>query len=501
MNRREFLSITTGALAGVGLTSSLAVGSAAQEAVPADWDPERPLVVPGRPLRIQPVLIYATAQRKEATSWKSWGGVQSEDAASQEVDRITKELAALRSGAAFPLDILPVAKIKTVEEANRLLAAPCDVVLVFPATGGGGVLRACLPPDRHAIVFVRHRSGPVYYWYEALSVQYLRPDGAGPQHGNASVHDVVVDDYQDVLWRLRGLHGVKNLLGSRIVALGGTLGKYAPDAPQLARERYKLEITDVGYDTFEPRIRGALANAELMSKAGRWADQYLALPGTTLVTEKSFLVNAFALYHLFKQLMREHGAQTFTIKSCMGTIMPMSKTTACLSLSLLNDEGLLAFCESDFVVIPAGILLRHVSGRPVFMHNSTFPHKGMVTCAHCTSPRRMIGADYEPARIVTHYESDYGAAPKVELPKGQTVTFVNPEYSKERWLGFRGTVESNPAYEICVSQQDVQIQGNWRRLINEVRDSHWMMVCGDHLDAVEYAARKIGIAWESLFET
>ena len=46
----------------------------------------------------------------------------------------------------------------------------------------------------------------------------------------------------------------------------------------------------------------------------------------------------------------------------MGTIMPMSETTACLPLSLLNDDGYLAFCESDFVVIPSGILLHYISG-------------------------------------------------------------------------------------------------------------------------------------------
>ena len=58
------------------------------------------------------------------------------------------------------------------------------------------------------------------------------------------------------------------------------------------------------------------------------------------------------LYGLFKDLMRENGAEAFTIKDCMRTIMPMSRTTACLTLGLLNDEGLLAFCESDFVIIP-----------------------------------------------------------------------------------------------------------------------------------------------------
>jgi hypothetical protein len=212
------------------------------------------------------------------------------------------------------------------------------------------------------------------------------------------------------------------------------------------------------------------------------------------------VVNAFVLYRLFKELMQEHDATAFTIKSCMGTILPMAQTTACLTLSLLNDEGLIAFCESDFVIIPAGLLLRHVVNQPVFLHNSTFPHKGMVTCAHCTSPRRLDGRTYEPTQIVTHYESDYGAATKVDMPLGQEVTFIDPEYSTTRWLGFKGTVKGNPFYDICRSQQDVEVQGAWRKLLSEARDSHWVMAYGDWLKELGYASRKIGIQWVSLAE-
>jgi hypothetical protein len=184
----------------------------------------------------------------------------------------------------------------------------------------------------------------------------------------------------------------------------------------------------------------------------------------------------------------------------MSTVIPMAETTACMPLSWLNDEGLLAFCESDFVIIPAGILLHYICGKPVFLHNSTFPHKATVTCAHCTAPRRMDGARYEPAKIMTHYESDYGAAPKIEMPLGQQVTFIDPEYSTGRWLGFTGTVRSNPCHEICRSQQDVEIHGDWKKLLGEVRDSHWVMVYGDHLKPLAYAARKIGVQWVELGE-
>ncbi len=503
LTRRGFLGASTGLIAGMGLASfAEGAGAVSSEIFADEWDPERPFLQPGQPLKVQPVLIYRVAVRREQTSWKSWSGVQSDDKAQEEARRIAGELQSLCARADFAVEVLPVAVVTSAEEAEKIHSRAHDVVLVYPASGGGGTLRACLAGKTPSLIFVRHESGPIYYWYEALSVQYLatgeeRPDTeAAPKP--ATVYDVVVDDYDELLWRLRALYGVKNFVGSRIVALGGPMGKYAPTAPEDARHRFGLEIIEVGYEVFEPRLQKALADARLRALAEAWADKYLALPKTALETERRFVVNAFLLSIVFKELMREHQASAFTINQCMSTIMPMAQTTACLTLSLLNDEGLLAFCESDFVIIPAGILLRQLSGNPVFLHNSTFPHKGIVTCAHCTAPRRMDTAHYEPARILTHYESEYGAAPKVEIPEGQVVTFINPEYSTDRWLGYTGVVVSNPFYDICRSQQDVQIKGDWEKLLKEVRGSHWGMVYGDYLREAGYAARKVGIRWETI---
>jgi hypothetical protein len=380
------------------------------------------------------------------------------------------------------------------------------VTLVYACTGGGQMLRTCLELKPDSLVFVRHRSGPIYYWYEALSTRYLAADFQGGTANEAQsasgphVDDVVVDDYAEVLWKLRALHAVKNFRGTRIVALGGPWGKYAPDAPQKCEERFGMKILDVSYDDFGPKVQRALADQKVMAAAEQEVRRYLALPRTRLETGRQFVVNAFVLHRLFKEMMQEHDATAFTIKSCMGTILPMAQTTACLTLSLLNDEGLIAFCESDFVIIPAGLLLRHVVNRPVFLHNSTFPHKGVVTCAHCTSPRRLDGRRYEPVRLITHYESEFGAAPKVDMPIGQEVTFINPEYSTTRWVGFKGTVKANPFYDICRSQQDVEVQGAWKKLLAEVRDSHWVMAYGDWLNELGYAARKVGVQWVSLAE-
>jgi len=505
MNRREFVGLTTASIAGgvLNFDASAHSGSKTEE-----WSPDKPLIKTGRKLRVQPVLMYRIPQRRPATSWKSWGGIQTEQAASQEAKRISQELSSLSNVADFPLEILPVVKVKTIEQALQVHRNNYDVIVLYPATGSGDLLRACFAQekDSNTIIFSRHRSGPVYYWYEALSVRYLNTDDAPQQnnaanHGGVHVDDVVIDDMQELLWRLRALYGIKNFIGARIVALGGPWGKYSPEAPEVARNKYKIDIIEVGYDIVAPYIKSLLKDFSLIAKAQQWADKYLSLPNTTLMTDRKYIVNAFILYHTFKEMMLEHNASAFTIKSCMSEILPIAQTTPCLTLSLLNDEGFLAFCESDFVVIPSGILLHYISGRPVFLHNSTFPHDAIVTCAHCSAPRRMNGTSYEPAKIMSHYESEYGAAPKVEIPTGQQVTFIDPEYSTGRWLGFKGLVKSNPNYEICRSQQDVEIQGDWKKLKKEVRDSHWMMAYGDYLKELGYASRKIGIKWVNISQT
>lgn len=504
VNRRGFLSAATGALAANAWLPASALAAAKAPAWDRSrWDPDQPLQQPGRPLRVQPILMYQLPTRKHATSWKSWGGVQTAPAAAEEAARIQTELSALASRTEFRMEVLPVAHATSPEEAAKARGSAADVTIVYPATGSGTLLRACVGERGDALIFVRHRSGPVYYWYEALSGRYLRTHGAAASAGGPrlSVDNVVVDDPAELHWRLRALYGVKNLLGTRIVALGGVWGKYAEEAPQVARERFRMEILETSYDDLDQRIRAAFASPAAMARAEEWTRRYLSLPGTTLDTERPFVVNSFLLYGVFKDLLAEHNATAFTIRQCMGTIMPMAKTTACLTLGLLNDEGLLAFCESDFVIIPAGVLLRHIAAKPVFLHNSTFPHSAVVTCAHCTGPRRMDGVRYEPTRIVTHYESEYGAAPKVEIPIGQEVTFINPEYATGRWVGMKGIVEANPFYEICRSQQDVRILGNWKKLIHEVRDSHWVMVYGDYLRDAGYAAERLGLRWDPLIES
>ena len=506
ISRRQFVETVGVLAAGTFLTSGVVSGMSASGATvdpsPFQWDPDTPMLHPGKTLNVQPVLMYRDQPYRKLASYKSWGHVNSKETAEEEENRINQELKQLKSSAGFAVEFLPLITVSTVQETQKIHKQDYDVVLLYAATGQGDLLRACTSPDqtKDIIIFVRHRNGPIYYWYEALGDRYLKPEddpvlseNSADNHGPLTVEDVVVDDLDEILWRLRSLYALKNFIGHKTIAIGAASGKYDASAPANCQKRFKHEIVEFTYPQFEKRYNEYRNNPAIVAKAEAFTDRYLKMPNTKLETQRDFIVRAFLVYGIFKELLNTHKATTLTVLGCMGTMFEAANTTACLSLGWLNDEGYLGLCESDFVLVPAAILMRHVTNKPVFMHNSTFPHKGMVTCAHCASPRRMDGVNYHPMRIMTHYESDFGASPKVDFPIGQKVTFLDPHYTNPRWLTFTGTVQSNPDFEICRSQQDVLLEGDWKKLLREARDSHWTMSFGDYKNEVEYISRKIGI--------
>jgi len=248
----------------------------------------------------------------------------------------------------------------------------------------------------------------------------------------------------------------------------------------------------VSYKDLGELIKQAKADNAAVKRAKQRAEAYLKAPGNTLETKREFVDNCFLLEQVFRGIMKKADCQAITINGCMGTIMPLAETSACLTLSLLNDGQYVAFCESDFVVIPSGVLLANISGKPVFLNDPTYPHDGVITGAHCTAPRKMNGKDLEPVRIMTHFESDYGAAPKVEMRKGQVITNIIPDFKSRRWVGLLGKIIDVPFMDVCRSQIDIGYA------CDDLKLAHWMTGYGDYMKELGYALKKVGIEWENL---
>jgi len=495
LNRRQFVA----GLGAAGLaTSTLATSALAAVRRPSDIPAFAP--TPPKPLVIQPVLTVALPQRRPQTSWRSWGGFHTPADITAEQKRIAGELEKLKADSEFPLEVRSLVTLNDPNKAAELAKADHDVMLIYAATSWLNVLENLTNPEKWTVVFVRHKSGPVYLWYEIAHNRYLRK--TVDQYGQPGVdyQDVVVDRLDELQWRFRALYGLKNILGKRIVAVGGPAGwgVGGRKAPEISRTLWKMDIRTVSYKTLGQMIKTARANKTLVAYCRDCAGRFLKRQGIRLETERIFVDNAFLLTEVFKDLMAQHRTDAITINSCMGTIMPIAETTACLPLMLLNDAGYQAYCESDFVVIPSGILLHYITSRPVFLNDPTYPHDNVVTMAHCTAPSMMDGQNHEPTRILTHFESDYGAAPKVEFKKGQAMTIIDPDFDAKVWLGFRAKVLDNPFLDICRSQTDIGIEGDCETLVAETRGFHWMACYGDYLREVGYAIKKVGLRWNNL---
>jgi len=486
--------------AGAAALSSWAIaGRTARGQTPAT-EPDKPRFAPADELLVQPVLTYGVPRRGEQTSWRGWGGLQTERDAQKEVRHITDELKRLVAETGLNIRLLPVVPVRSPEQAANVASGKHDVLLIYAAAGGCAILNRLVVKDKPVLFFLRHRSGPISLYYEVLHPVFLRRRTDRYADTGVDVQDVVVDEYDDLAWRLRALAALRRTLGTRIVALGGALGWGVGHelAPPIAREKWHFDIRTVSYDDLARRIKKIRQDRQAIAEAKKQAAACLADPGIELHTDRKFVENAFVLVRIFKDYLREHGARAFTIGGCMTTVIPLAETTACLPLSLLNDEGYLAFCESDFVVIPAGVLMHHITQRPVFLNDPTWPHHGVVTLAHCTAPRKMNGKRAEPMKLYTHFESDYGAAPKVQMARGQMVSNVIPDFACRKWLGVLGTVQDNPFYDICRSQIDVAIIGDAQRLLEQMHGFHWMTCYGDCLKEVGYAIKHLDIAWENV---
>ncbi|MHB8900830.1 MAG: hypothetical protein ACYC6Y_18935 [Thermoguttaceae bacterium] len=493
VSRRWFLQAAGAAgMAIGGLT--LAAGETRAAAEPVEASEPFPR---GKPLRVLPILVYDHPTHQEQASWRGYGAIQTPEAAKEEAARIEKELAQLKAIADFPLELQPVRLLESQAGLAELGVDQVDLCVLYAAG-------SCTqwPLKVPMVMFVRHRSGPFYLGFEIAHWRFLRQSGDVPALDGFDTDDVIVDNCDELLWRFRAMYGLQNARNTKMLTIGG-LAAYSKEAqengPRVAKEVWGYEFVDIADEEFARRLQAARSDPKVARQAEEQTAALLAVKNVMLETDRKFVYNSFMALHVCRQLLEETGATNFGFSKCMGHAqMAILETTACLVLSLANDEGYTAYCHTDLSHTMPGVLLRWIASRPTFVCNSHVPYNGLFFVAHCQAPRRMNGRDYEPATIMTHYESDYGAACKTHYTKGQQVTVVVPNLRCTRWQAFRGSVVGAPSYPACRSQMEIAIDGRWQQLVREMEGFHAQVVYGDYTRELGYALKKLGgqIRWD-----
>ena len=386
----------------------------AAEAAIEPWDPDQPPIVTGRPLRVQPVLAHDVMAPREKTSWRSWGDIVNEQAAAEEMRRIAGGIERSGGQGGLPAGVLAHGQGDDRRAGGAISRKAISTWSCCTPPRTPGCSAPAVPPIRSATRSSSSgtsRAPPITAtsaWERATS-RCPRPscgNATAPTTTAAvTLDDVVVDDYDEVLWRLAGPLRPEELHWAADAGPGRALGKWDPAPPMSPAQRYKLDIVPIEYKELAVPAGRDPGGWEAPGAVRRLDRSLPGHAGHEAGNEEGVRPAGVRRLHRVPAVVAGVQGPAITVASCMGTIFGVANTAACMPLSWLNDEGYIAFCESDFVVMPPGILLHYITGKPVFMHNSTFPHKAMVTCAHCTAPRRMdgkqlrAGADHDPLRV------------------------------------------------------------------------------------------------------
>lgn len=160
------------------------------------------------------------------------------------------------------------------------------------------------------------------------------------------------------------------------------------------------------------------------------------------------------------------------------------RTTGCLALAQLNDEGIIAGCEGDLVATVAMLWVQRMTGTSSWMANPSRIDldRGILSLAHCTVPRSVSGA----YRLRSHFESGLGVGIQGTMPTGP-VTLVRIGGARmERLRAIDGVLLRNTDHpDLCRTQVEVEVgRAALRELLAEPLGNHLVVVAGHHATAL-----------------
>ncbi len=191
---------------------------------------------------------------------------------------------------------------------------------------------------------------------------------------------------------------------------------------------------------------------------------------------QDIIKQSLRIYQGLKNLMTEYNFNAITVR-CF-ELIEFYKNTACLALSLLNRESLLAGCEGDLPALISMIILYQLTGEPVFMANPICidEKNNEIIFAHCTIPLNMC----ESFKWKNHFESGLGIAVSGKVQKGP-VTIFKLDGNVERYFIAEGKLISNlESPDMCRTQLKIRLKEPVTEFLDKSIANHHIIGKGWH---------------------
>ena len=131
------------------------------------------------------------------------------------------------------------------------------------------------------------------------------------------------------------------------------------------------------------------------------------------------------------------------------------RTTGCLSLAELNNDGFIGTCEGDVMSMLSMAIVRKVTGQSSFQANPSRidASENTAVFAHCTMPYDMA----ESFGYDTHFESGIGVAVKGELRKTPVTILRLAEDLRTYWCAEGEITDNLNESTLCRTQIEVKL--------------------------------------------
>ena len=377
--------------------------------------------------------------------------------------------------------LAPLRREFTLLETRPGEAVEADLHVVFIASGGSedGFRRLYPGLPRPVILLAdgKHNSLPA-----ALEISsWVRQGGEAAEivHGDsgfisARLHRLAV--FQRTRRALAGPIGILGEPSDWLIAS-------AVDRSAV-KKRWGTEFVDIALNEVTAHEAD---EGEVTALAREFSAKATALDGVDDATVRT----AARLLPALKAVFRSRRLQAATLR-CFSLIEQL-KTSGCLALSLLNDEGLICGCEGDVPATFSMLLLFALTGEIPFMANpaAVDSENNRLLLAHCSVPRRAVSG----YRLQTHFETGLGVGLSGDFAPGSVTIFKAGGPGLEKYFVAAAEVlHAPPQAGLCRTQVRLQLREPAGYFLHASLANHHVLVRGDHAGLIDDFMRHCGAA-------
>ena len=203
--------------------------------------------------------------------------------------------------------------------------------------------------------------------------------------------------------------------------------------------------------------------------------------------DKDEIDKALRLHKVLEGVKTDYNLDGLTIR-CFDLLGDL-KTTACLSLALLNKEGIVATCEGDIPTMVSMHILNKITGQRGFQANPSRldVEGGKMILAHCTLPLDMVDKYY----LDTHFESGIGVAVKGYLKEEKVTIFKLSRNLKDYFVTSGRILRNLEESNLCRTQIEVAVDNSINYFLTRPYGNHHVVIYGDYKTEIEEYMQKI----------